>query len=511
MISKLKELITFDSNLSATEIETRFSQIAQTLFADFAIQKGGERFLFKEIEFYFYNQKHRDIITHPRNSSALCWYVNDFGGIDLNFESHVDLKRITGKNGKETLRYDLNENSCFGGILVRQLENEKSHEVLNGPWACSELFRCFDSTNSAKDLPILVVHHSGMVGYIREPRLNLLKRGQKPEDKVNYILDRFDEHPEQELLYKDFQRFKEKRYRYLRCECLPHDAETNEVYFSDLLKDKRYGHPAFHQRLVDLLNSIGIEPRTAIGTRDYWIRDFMPFQLEKDLFFGYTYRPDYLINSKNPEDKDTITDWRRVNVGHNLKYHASDLVIDGGNMVACGPYVIMTDKVYGENHVENGDVEFKFRLESALGHPVIIIPWTLHGDFHADDTDKYGHADGFIKWCGGNRILIGNHGDTYPNEAEAIRCQLEDYGFVVTEMGFKDKVKTPCTELNWAYINFLQVGQEIIMPKLNIEEDAIAYDYIQNAFPNCHISQIEMTELVREGGALHCISWNIIK
>ena len=73
------------------------------------------------------------------------------------------------------------------------------------------------------------------------------------------------------------------------------------------MKDKRYGHPAFHQRLVDLLNSIGIEPRTAIGTRDYWIRDFMSFQLEKDLFFGYTYRPDYLINSKNPEDNDTIT------------------------------------------------------------------------------------------------------------------------------------------------------------------------------------------------------------
>ena len=85
MISKLKELFTFDSNLSTTEIEVRFSRIAQTVFADFAIQKGGEHFLFKEIEFYFYNQKHRDIITHARNSSALCWYVNDFGGIDLNF------------------------------------------------------------------------------------------------------------------------------------------------------------------------------------------------------------------------------------------------------------------------------------------------------------------------------------------------------------------------------------------------------------------------------------------
>ena len=72
-------------------------------------------------------------------------------------------------------------------------------------------------------------------------------------------------------------------------------------------------------------------------------------------------------------------------------------------------------------------------LESEIGHPVIIIPWTPHED------DVYGHSDGFIKWCGDNRILMGNHGDCYPEEAASIRRILESYGFEVTEMRFKVK------------------------------------------------------------------------
>ena len=140
---------------------------------------------------------------------------------------------------------------------------------------------------------------------------------------------------------------------------------------------------------------------------------------------------------------------------------------------------------------------------------MIIIPWKMHGDFNARDTDKYGHSDGFVKWCGGNRILMGNHGDQYPEEAVAIRHILEEYGFEVTEMRFVDKVGSPRTALNWAYINFLQVGNKIIMPIFNIKEDAIAWQYIHEAFPDCEIHQIEMAEVAEEGGALHCISWNI--
>lgn len=248
---------------------------------------------------------------------------------------------------------------------------------------------------------------------------------------------------------------------------------------------------------------MGIESKELKSTNDYWARDYMPIQLGENDFLKYRYYPDYLVKSKNKNDIETITDATKVLRGMGISCRSTNLIIDGGNMVACGPYIVMTDKVFVENGRENGDADFKALLESEIGHPVIIIPWTPHED------DVYGHSDGFIKWCGGNRILMGNHGDCYSNEAAAIREKLESYGFEVTEMRFKDKVVSPCYELNWAYINFLQVGLNIIMTKFNIEEDAIALQYIQEAFQDCNIHQIEMAEIAREGGALHCISWNV--
>lgn len=104
---------------------------------------------------------------------------------------------------------------------------------------------------------------------------------------------------------------------------------------------------------------------------------------------------------------------------------------------------------------------------------------------------------------------MGNHGDEYPEEAKAIKDILVEYGFSVTEMRFNDIVTSPCKGLNWAYINFLQVGKHIIMPSFNIEEDEIAYQHVKDAFPDCNIHLLEMTEIAKEGGALHCISWNI--
>lgn len=286
-----------------------------------------------------------------------------------------------------------------------------------------------------------------------------------------------------------------------RTQELMHDKDTNVVYFSALLKDKKYGHPDFYQRLTQILKDLHIEAKGLNRTNDYWARDYMPIQLGKNEFLRYHYYPDYLVNK---DDIGTITDVKNVLLGMGIRCRSTNLIIDGGNMVICDPYIVMTDKIFTENRFNIGDPEFKLLLESELGHPVIIIPWQSHAD------DKFGHSDGFIKWCGGNRILMSNLGDDYPQEAEDIKRKLENYGFEVTEMRFKDKVSTqPNVELNWAYINFLQVGNNIIMPIFKIEEDKIAYQFIQEAFPDCNISQIEMKEIAQEGGALHCISWNV--
>lgn len=281
---------------------------------------------------------------------------------------------------------------------------------------------------------------------------------------------------------------------------LLHDEVTNVVYFSPWLNNKEVGHIEFYQQLLLLLKEIGIDVRELKCTEDYWARDYMPIQLNENEFLKYRYYPDYLVNTKYI---NTITDSSKVLRGMGIRCRSTNLIIDGGNMVSCGSYIVMTDKVFTENRKKKNDADFKALLEAELGHPVIIIPWKQHKD------DVYGHSDGFIKWCGGNHILMGNHGDCYPKEAADIRLILESYGFEVNEMRFKDKIDSPCYDLNWAYINFLQVGKNIIMPKFNIEEDEIAQKYIHEAFPNCTINQIEMTKIAKKGGALHCISWNI--
>ena len=301
---------------------------------------------------------------------------------------------------------------------------------------------------------------------------------------------------------------KESLMQNVSCCELMHDKDTNVVYLSPWLKDRKYGFPEFYNDLIKKLKEMGIEHEELNSTEDYWARDYMPIQLGKDEFLRYRYYPDYLVNR---DDINTITDVAKVLRGMGIRCRSTNLIIDGGNMVPCGPYIIMTDKVFTENRRPKGDPEFRALLESELGHPVIIIPWTMHGDFNAEDTDKYGHADGFIKWIGDNRILMGNHGDVYPGEATSIRRILESYGIEVTEMRFNDKVRSPRTDLNWAYINFLQVGNKIIMPKFDIEEDAVAKKYIEKAFPKCTIRQIEMAKIAEKGGALHCISWNIYR
>lgn len=214
-IIQFRQLMTFDANINATGIEKRFEQIAKMLFERFAIQKGEKKYLFKEIEFYFYNKNHRDIITHPRESKPLCWYINDFGGIDLNFGSKIRYEKRLNSNGKKVEKCVLDDSAYFGGILIRQLISEDGCEILSGPLACAELFRCHNATGVDKEFPVLV-DNNAIVKYIRKPRVNLLRSKQSVEDKVNNILYQYHDNVQssKETLYQDFINFKDKPYGY---------------------------------------------------------------------------------------------------------------------------------------------------------------------------------------------------------------------------------------------------------------------------------------------------------
>jgi len=215
-IEDFRRLMTLDVNMNTNDIEDRFEQIAKMVFESFAIQKGGKKFLFKEIEFYFYNKNHRDIITHPRASKSLCWYVNDFGGIDLNFASSIKRENRVNSKRKNIEKYVLDDSAYFGGILIRQLISEDGSAILSGPIACAELFRCHDATGVDYEFPILVEQNNDVMSFIRKPRINLIRSNQSVEAKVNNILYPYHDSVQldKDTLYQDFLNFRDKPYGY---------------------------------------------------------------------------------------------------------------------------------------------------------------------------------------------------------------------------------------------------------------------------------------------------------
>lgn len=278
------------------------------------------------------------------------------------------------------------------------------------------------------------------------------------------------------------------------------DRDTNIVYLADKLETR---HPDFFNRFTHLLNEMKIKWALIPHTKDIWARDFMPIQLTCGEFLQYNYRPDYL------QDEQFIhlqTDLTPICEAMNLTCKKTDIIIDGGNITLCGDKVVMTDKVFTENNKEKHDQDFKKRLEELLGHEIIIIPW--HCINPEDEyADRFGHSDGFIHCYRDNRVLMSNHRDMDAEEAKQIRNTMESAGFHVTEMLYD--VENPNSDWNWAYINYLQVGQNIIMPSFGIPEDKQALSYVKDANPDCEVRQIRMRDIAAEGGALHCLTWNI--
>lgn len=71
------------------------------------------------------------------------------------------------------------------------------------------------------------------------------------------------------------------------------------------------------------------------------------------------------------------------------------------------------------------------------------------------------------------------------------------------------------THFNWAYINFLQTSDLILIPTFGLDEDTIAQEqiaiYYKSYAERDRIHSVNSNSIARQGGALHCISWNILK
>lgn len=269
------------------------------------------------------------------------------------------------------------------------------------------------------------------------------------------------------------------------------DYQTNKVHLAEGIK----GYPKVAENLLCALNKEGIETEYlpySKSMKHVWARDYMPIQIEEGRFVKYVYRPDYL-----KDYKDYIPNYAGMIRNLGLTCKPTSLVIDGGNVVKCGDAVIMTDKVLKENPAYDAH-GLRHRLEELFEAEVVFIPW--------DRYEMFGHADGMVRYIGGRQVLLNNYVDFDRNLRERILKTLDGH-FEVKELQYD----TPrCSKYSWAYLNFLQVAGRIFVPGLGVAEDRLAVQQIQRFYPEHKVMLVpDCLELVRDGGALNCVTWNI--
>lgn len=268
-------------------------------------------------------------------------------------------------------------------------------------------------------------------------------------------------------------------------------TQTNKVYLAEGLIHYKEAYNNLLAALKKEQIEVDLLPLTH-SPKHIWVRDFMPIQLSKNLFFSYKYLPDYLYDSQ-----DYIPDYNTIINCLHLNCISSDIVLDGGNVVRCADKVIMTDKIFKENP-KYGKIELLSKLEDLMQAQIILIPWDRH--------EIFGHADGMVRYISESRVLLNNYADFDPSLRRRLVGALSPH-FIVEELEY---CSPRYNKFSWAYLNFLQTNNCIFIPGLHAKEDLLAAEQIRQYYPNYKVIQIQgCQQLAQEGGALNCISWNI--
>jgi agmatine/peptidylarginine deiminase len=273
------------------------------------------------------------------------------------------------------------------------------------------------------------------------------------------------------------------------------DWDTDRLFLSDRLEKEE---PALSASLRSVLKDLPID--IIPGTSDIWCRDFMPVQLDENTFCQFVYDPDYLRGFQY-----LVTPPEKCRLPFMTSYRREPLVLDGGNVVASRTKVILTDKIYQENPAV-ARPRLRQRLEEVFQAECIVIPH--------EPYDEVGHSDGVVRFVTEDSVLINNYSSVDPGYGERLQSLLERHGLAVDTLPLFEEKETRRRrdDLRSAvglYINYLRVGDVVVMPEYGRPEDQVAVEKMRRALPKAAVSQVPCRSLAERGGVLNCISWTI--
>lgn len=269
------------------------------------------------------------------------------------------------------------------------------------------------------------------------------------------------------------------------------------VYLSALMTSQ---YPIICKRLTDILNKHSISFAFLEGTKDIWCRDYMPVQTPNGKLIQFKYDPSYL---KGPKFSESRSDVKHVDKVNRLTPIFSDINLDGGNIVMYGNKVIITDRVYSENP-DWSEENLKTELSQLLECEIIIIP------SYKPEYDFTGHADGMMRFVDSDTVLVNNLEQDFVYMKKAVIKALDNANLkYINFPWFEHKINGNTDHAIGIYLNYLEVGNLIIMPAFGVpgNKDAEAFAKIKEVFPGKTIETIDYNDVALAGGILNCTTW----
>jgi agmatine deiminase len=140
-----------------------------------------------------------------------------------------------------------------------------------------------------------------------------------------------------------------------------------------------------------------------------------------------------------------------------------------------------------------------------LGVEIIVIPQIR--------SDMTGHADGHVRFLNRSALIGNNRQAEYVYWRKKMAKVLKDHHLDYVDVPFfEDKNRQHPESAIGCYVNFLEVGNLILLPVFGRDEsDYAAYHLFKSLYPERAVETIDINEIGVHGGLLNCISWTIIK
>ena len=136
-----------------------------------------------------------------------------------------------------------------------------------------------------------------------------------------------------------------------------------------------------------------------------------------------------------------------------------------------------------------------------------------------EPEDDTGHIDGMVRFIDEKTLAVGSYPEDWPvgkkfmdSIVEKLRKELgEGYRIIRVPNGIPpDEKSEGMASAVGNHINFLRLGNKLLLPYYGIPEDEIAREVLQNALPGIEVIPVDIPgikKLASKGGVLNCITW----